>query len=70
MYDTAYFVKDEIDSPNKYSETDIIRIVELLIDKIHVEFGGHVYQQTVGIPMVLIVPHWWQICSYIHMKLI
>ena len=58
MYDTAYFVKDEIDSPNKYSETDIIRIVELLIDNIYVELGGHVYQQTVGIPMVLIVPHW------------
>ena len=27
-YNTAYFIKDEIDSPNKYSETDIIRMVE------------------------------------------
>ena len=41
------FVKDESDSPNKYS--DIIRMVELLIDNIYVQFGGHVYQQTVGI---------------------
>ena len=51
MYNTAYFVKDEIDSPNTYSETDIIRMVEFLIDNIYVEFGGPVYQQTVGIPM-------------------
>ena len=26
-------------------------MVEFLIDNIYVEFGGHVYQQTVGIPM-------------------
>ena len=39
-------------SQNEYSETDIIRMVEFLIDNTYVEFGGHVYQQTVGIPMV------------------
>ena len=26
-------------------------MVEFLIDNMYVEFGGHVYQQTVGIPM-------------------
>ena len=26
-------------------------MVEFLIDIIYVEFGGHVYQQTVGIPI-------------------
>ena len=26
-------------------------MVEVLIDSIYVEFGGHVYQHTVGIPM-------------------
>ena len=47
-------------------------MVEFLIDNIYVEFGGHVYQQTVGItmgtncgPLVAYL-----ICSYIHMKLI
>ena len=30
--------------------TDIIRMVEFLIDNIYVEFVGHVYHQTVGIP--------------------
>ena len=29
----------------------IIRMVEFLIDNIYVEFGGHVYHQTVGIQM-------------------
>ena len=47
----SYFAKNEINSPNTYSETDIIQMVEFLIDNIYVEFGGHVYQQTVGIPM-------------------
>ena len=37
--------------PKKYSETDIIQMVDFLIHNINVEFGGHVYQQTVGIPM-------------------
>ena len=30
---------------------DTISMVEFLIENIDVEFGGHVYQQTVGIPM-------------------
>ena len=51
MYNTAYIVKDESDSPSKYSDTDIIRMVKYFIDNIYVECGGHVYQQTVGIPM-------------------
>ena len=38
-------------SQNEYSETDIIRMVEFLIDNIYVEFGGHVYQQIVGVPI-------------------
>ena len=49
-YNTAYFVH-ETDMTIKYEETDIIRMVEFLIDNISVEFGGHVYQQTVGIPV-------------------
>ena len=40
------------------------------INNIYLAFGGHVYQQTVDISMVRIVPHWWQICSYVHLKLL
>ena len=39
------------DSTKKFSETDIINILEFLIDNIFVNLGGHVFQQTVGIPM-------------------
>ena len=35
----------------KYSLDDICRILDFLIDNIFVTFGGHVFQQTVGIPM-------------------
>jgi hypothetical protein len=34
-----------------FSETDIINMLEFLIDNIFVIFGGRVFQQTVGIPM-------------------
>jgi hypothetical protein len=39
------------DSTKKFSETDIINMLELLIDNIFVIFGGRVFQQTVVIPM-------------------
>ena len=43
--------KKHSDSTNKFSETDIINLLEFLIDNIFVIFGGRVFQQTVGIPM-------------------
>ena len=49
--DKPYFVKNHSDSKKKYSEVDIIRMLEFLIDNIFVVFGGKVFQQTVGIPM-------------------
>ena len=39
------------DSTKKFSETDIINMLECLIDNIFVIFGGLVIRQTVGIPM-------------------
>ena len=50
--DRFYFVKKKnSDSTKKFSETDIINMLEFLIDNIFVIFGGRVFQQTVGIPM-------------------
>ena len=43
--------KNHSDSTKKFSETDIINMLEFLIDNIFVIFGGRVFQQTVGIPM-------------------
>ena len=39
------------DAPQKYSDADVIKMLEYLIDNIFVEFGGRIFQQTIGIPM-------------------
>ena len=50
--DRSYFVKkNHSDSSKKFSETDIINMLEFLIDNKFVIFGGRVFQQIVGIPM-------------------
>jgi hypothetical protein len=49
--DISYFVKNQSGSTKRFSETDIINMLELLIDNIFVIFGGRVFQQTVVIPM-------------------
>ena len=46
-----YFVKQHSDSKNKYTEDDIVNMLEFLVDNIFVVFGGKVFQQIVGIPM-------------------
>ena len=43
--------KTHSDSTKKFSETDIINMLEFFICNIFVMFGGRVFQQTVGIPM-------------------
>ena len=44
-------VKEHSDSKNKYTEDDIINMLQFLVDNIFVVFGGKVFQQIVGIPM-------------------
>ena len=46
-----YFVKEHSDSKNKYTEEDIIKMLEFLVDNIFVVFAGKVFQQIVGIPI-------------------
>ena len=47
----CYFVKEHSDSKNKYTEDDIVNMLEFLVDNIFVVFGGKVFPQIVGIPM-------------------
>ena len=51
-YKDTYFIRDHSDAPQKYSDADVIKMLEYLIDNIFVEFGGRIFQQTIGIPMV------------------
>ena len=48
---STYFVKEHSDCTKKYTEENIINMLDFLIDNIFVMFGGQVFQQTVGIPM-------------------
>ena len=46
-----YFVKEHSDSKNNYTEDDIIKMLEFLVENIFVVFGGNVFQQIIGNPM-------------------
>ena len=46
---TQIFVKEYSDSKTKYTEHDIINVLELIVDNIFVVFDGKVLQQIVGI---------------------
>ena len=46
-----YFVKVHSAPKNKYTEDDIIHMLEFLVDNIFVAFEGKVFQHKVGIPM-------------------
>ena len=50
-YEDTYFVRDHSHAPQTYSKADVIKILEYLIDNIFVEFGGRIFQQTIGIRM-------------------
>ena len=49
-YNSTYFVKNTSNAKNKYTENDIIRMLNFLIN-IFVECGGVIFQQIIGIPM-------------------
>ena len=46
-----YFIREHSDSKSKYTEEDIIRMLEFLVDNIFVVFAGKVFQQIIGIPI-------------------
>ena len=35
----------------KYPDADVVKMLEYIIDNIFVEFGGHIFQQTIVILM-------------------
>ena len=43
-HEESYFVKQHSDSKHKYSEDDIIKMLEFLVDNIFVVFAGKVFQ--------------------------
>ena len=48
----SYFANDPFkNGDNKYTASDICKMIEFLVDHIYVRFGGQPFQQTVSIPM-------------------
>ena len=50
-HEETYFVKEHSDSKNKFSQDNIIQMLEFLVDNFFVVFAGKVFQQTFGIPI-------------------
>ena len=50
-HNSKYFVKNTSNAKNRYTEDDIVRRLDFLIDNIFVECGGVIFQQVIGIPM-------------------
>ena len=46
-----YFVKEHTESKSKYTEEDMISMLEFLVGNIFVVFAGNVSQQVIGIPI-------------------
>ena len=56
------------DAKIKYTEDDIVGMLNFLIDNIYVEFGGQIFQQVLAFLWELIVPHYLLTYFYIHMR--
>jgi hypothetical protein len=50
-YNSTYFSNKIQKGKTRYSEEQVISMLEFLIDNIFVSFGGTLFQQVVGIPM-------------------
>ena len=61
-YEDIYFVRDHTDAPQKYSDADVIKILEYLNDNIFVEFGY--FSKQSAYRRVLIVHRCLPTCFY------
>ena len=50
-YKDTFFVRDHSDAQHKYSDADVVKILEYLIDNIFVELGVRLFQHTICISM-------------------
>ena len=48
----SYFTNASLNGDNKYTASDICKMVEFLVDNIYVRFGGQLFRKMVGIPIV------------------
>ena len=66
--DRSYFVKYHSDSIKKFSESNIINMLEYLLDNIFVVFSGRSLQQIVSIPIGTSCAPFSLTCSFIRLR--
>ena len=47
----SYFTNDPLNGDNKYTTSDISKMIEFLVENIHIRFAGQLFRQAFGIPM-------------------
>ena len=47
----SYFTSHPLNGDNKYTVSDISKMIEFLVDNIYVRFGGQLFRQMVSIPV-------------------
>ena len=47
----SYFTNDPLNGDNKYTASDICKMIEFLVDNTYLRFGGELLRHIVGIPM-------------------
>ena len=67
-YKDTYFIRDHSDAPQKYSDADVIKMLEYLIDNIFVEFGGRIFSKQSAYRWVLTVHCYLPTCFYTRMR--
>jgi len=50
-HEVTYVVEQEMKGKMCYTESEVICMLEFLIDNIFVKFEGHIFRQVIGIPM-------------------
>ena len=49
----AYFSNSKLKNFHSYTEKDLIKILDFILDNIYVKFGDEIYKQIIGIPIGL-----------------
>ena len=47
----SYFTSDPLNGDNKYTTSDISKMIEFLVENMYVRFAGQLFRHTFGIPM-------------------
>ena len=65
----SYFTSDPLNGDNKYTASDICKMIEFLMDNIYVRFVDSFSNKWLAFPLEQTVSHYWLTCFSIPMKM-